>query len=355
MTTAQSLRVSILTTTPGELPHTLYGHTAIRIIDEENDFDRIYNFGLVDFNAPGFMLDFLKGNLDYWVGRQTIPNFIELNNREGRLIEEQVLNVDQATALKIYQELKFLHHEDNKYYRYSFTKKNCTTQIRDVLVSCGVLKKAIPLAISKRRKIENYTHHLPWFRFGINLIMGKEVDYVPSERKPIFLPKDLQDELNNEEGLVMAKNNLNDIEPPLRNSSIKWYDPLLIFTFLLVLTLVFKQKWIKTTIYLVVGGMGSFLLYLMLVTQHTELMANFNVLWCNPIFLLLPFIVKRIKFKKIVVIALLAATMLALLIWIFAIQVFDFAVLPFIFILLVLLKRELHGMGFQLFSPLSTR
>ena len=60
-----ALQISILTCAPGEDVYTAWGHTAIRIIDSSKQTDIVYNFGTFDFNTPNFLLEFIKGNLNF--------------------------------------------------------------------------------------------------------------------------------------------------------------------------------------------------------------------------------------------------------------------------------------------------
>ena len=83
------IEISLLTTTPGDQPHTIFGHTAIRLIDSENEVDQVFNYGLVNFNQPFFPIMLLHGTTDYWLGVQSIRKFKEINNRERRFIHEQ--------------------------------------------------------------------------------------------------------------------------------------------------------------------------------------------------------------------------------------------------------------------------
>ena len=50
----ESSTISILTCDTGNELHTLFGHTALRINDPENNFDAVYNFGYFDFGTPNF-------------------------------------------------------------------------------------------------------------------------------------------------------------------------------------------------------------------------------------------------------------------------------------------------------------
>ena len=62
-----ALQISILTCAPGEDVYTAWGHTAIRIIDSAKQTDIVFNFGTFDFNTPNFLLEFVKGNLNYFL------------------------------------------------------------------------------------------------------------------------------------------------------------------------------------------------------------------------------------------------------------------------------------------------
>src|SRR3979411_1847859 len=54
--------ISLVTYSPGEELYTIFGHSAIRILDEDSGFDRLYNYGTFDFNAPDFYLRFFRGD-----------------------------------------------------------------------------------------------------------------------------------------------------------------------------------------------------------------------------------------------------------------------------------------------------
>ena len=71
-----ALQISILTCAPGEDVYTAWGHTAIRIIDSAKQTDIVYNFGTFDFNTPNFLLEFIKGNLNYFLSADNFQNFI---------------------------------------------------------------------------------------------------------------------------------------------------------------------------------------------------------------------------------------------------------------------------------------
>lgn len=49
------LRVSLLTCTPGDELYSIFGHSAIRIIDSSSVTDIVYNYGTFNFDDEGFI------------------------------------------------------------------------------------------------------------------------------------------------------------------------------------------------------------------------------------------------------------------------------------------------------------
>lgn len=68
LSTADSIRISLLTCAPGEEIYSLFGHTAIRYEEPARGIDRVYNYGLFSFNTPNFILRFALGKTDYQLG-----------------------------------------------------------------------------------------------------------------------------------------------------------------------------------------------------------------------------------------------------------------------------------------------
>lgn len=336
---AAKIVVSVITTTSGELPHTMFGHTAIRVQNDAEYLDKIYNYGLFNFEEPGFAFKFLGGDLDYWLGRQSLDSFIAMNDREGRVVIEQVLNISDVKAQAIYDDLEFLRREENKYYRYSFTGKNCTSMMRDILIKNRVIAMRGVYEPSKREILLPYVHKAHWYRFGINLLMGPRVDLLEVHKEELFLPDQLMEAVENTPNLVLETNELNVI-PEKENSSIYLlWSPLVVFSALALLTFFYSPKWLRGLLFLVTGVMGAFVLYLVLTSYHAEFAFNLNLLWCNPLLLIFPFVARfkaLFKFLRLFLIGCMGAVPLA---WLFGIQEFDWAVLPIVVMLGLMVYR----------------
>ena len=68
--------VSFITAGPGKELFEAFGHSAIRIKDPILQLDIVYNYGMFDFNAPNFYMNFVKGKLLYNLGKQRFDRFL---------------------------------------------------------------------------------------------------------------------------------------------------------------------------------------------------------------------------------------------------------------------------------------
>lgn len=334
-------RISLLTSDPGDLSHTMFGHSALRVTSDDG-YDKIYNFGLFNFTTPNFGLKFLGGRLDYWLGRQTLEGFIEVNNKEQRIIREQVLDLDQKTAEAIKEKLNSRQQSEDKYYRYSFTSKNCTSEIRDILTEEGLIQLDQKVDQTYRKMINEYLDAPSWTRFGMNLILGMEMDRKITYEESLFLPFYLETAVQETEGLVIENNVLNSPVPLEPKSWIRYlYSPFVLFSILAVLALFWSPKWWRLTLYFLFGGMGVFISYLWLTTLHVEIQSNLNVLWCNPVFLVLFIALLIRKMQKQMIYILLGFLALTALVFITGFQNYEWSVLPVVALLVILLRKEL--------------
>ncbi|HYJ64689.1 MAG TPA: DUF4105 domain-containing protein, partial [Parafilimonas sp.] len=113
-------RISILTCGPGEDLYSLFGHTAIRIIDSTNHTDTVYNWGGFTFDQPYFYIKFMRGKLLYFSSADYFPDFMYEYVVEHRNVYEQVLNIDSAAKKHVLDAVNFNLSGDNRFYKYDF-------------------------------------------------------------------------------------------------------------------------------------------------------------------------------------------------------------------------------------------
>ena len=198
---AQSRRVSLLTCSPGEEVYALFGHTAIRVVDEAAGIDVVFNYGLFSFDEPHFIWRFVLGETDYLLGAIDYEYFLGEYAIRGSGVTEQVLNIDDAQASRLMNALVVNSMPANRKYRYNFFYNNCTTKARDkifeVLDGSTIVynTSSVGEIMSFRDILHLYTDDNLWARFGIDLLLGAPADIKAGRDGAQFAPLIFRDEL----------------------------------------------------------------------------------------------------------------------------------------------------------------
>ena len=184
-------RASLLTCGPGEEIYELYGHTALRLYNTETGDDRVYNYGMFNFDKPHFVWRFVMGQTDYELGVQNFDSFVYAYYYQGRSVVEQQLNLTPEEAGKLYTLLEENYRPENRVYRYNFLYDNCTTR------AVAMLERAIDghlvLPAGEEEKtfrdiIHEFSAGSPWDKAGQDLLIGAEVDRPVDLRRQFFAP-----------------------------------------------------------------------------------------------------------------------------------------------------------------------
>lgn len=332
-----STQISILTCAPGQEVYAIFGHTSIRVVDSKSQTDIVYNFGMFDFDTPNFSYKFLKGKLKYYLGIQKTKDFIKDYTYENRTVTEQVLYLNETEKEEIVNRLQFLYRPENRFYFYSFLHKNCSTEIRDILEHIGVKFRKQQLNVSHRQMITSYLKSNPWLRLGINMILGNSMDQAVNSYEAMFLPNDLMKEIavssKNDSEIVKSTRDLNSvsIRNPTRTGKI--ISPLLLFSIFAIISIFWFPKPLKSGYCFSIGIIGLLITFLLVFSEHPEVKNNFNILWCNPLYLLYFVFIAKKKVRSILALVLSTSLLISIVIWIFKIQVFDISIIPLIIIL----------------------
>lgn len=299
-----NIRISLLTCTPGQELYSVFGHSAIRVIDRSTNTDLVFNYGTFDFEDPDFYKKFIQGKLLYFVSVDSLPSFLWQYEYFKRGVTEQVINITCLEKQSFLTALLENAKEENKYYRYDFNYDNCTTRLRDMLEK--VTNKPL---ISKNLLPDNKTtfRHLIhtylnkgeqyWSKLGIDILLGSPLDKKITNRESMFLPDYLMmgfdSSMNSDPPLVAEKNILiPEFEVAKPNSLIT---PLNIFSTIFILIGLFSfsksaslQKFLKVfdfTFFFLLGSVGILLLFMWFGTNHAMCKNNFNLLWALPVHL----------------------------------------------------------------------
>lgn len=291
------LQISILTCDAGEDIYTVWGHSAIRVIDSVQGSDYVFNFGTFDFETPYFISKFVKGSLEYFISVNYYSDFYAQYQFEKRNIKEQVLNLSVIEKLRWYQALKKNLIGKNKYYLYNFITDNCTTRVKDGLFNHSHYVPQQGQVSSFREKvvIAPYQKGIPWIGLGIDLLLGSFSDQKPTDHQSAFLPELLFNQLAGIKKLVSFTQISNfNVATNKTESNSKDNTPLyILITFLVLyaLSIIFKSKAVQTIacitdiVLLTAFTLGGTLIfYMSFISNHTACYRNFNIMWMHPLY-----------------------------------------------------------------------
>ena len=349
-------KMSILSIGEGPSLVDAFGHTAIRVKDEELKNDVVFNFGVYDFNSPNFYLNFVKGRPEYKLGIQNYYNLTQNYVRQKRYIVEHQLNLDQ-NSIKIIIDL-LVEKLNDPYYIYDYFRDNCTTRAADIVIDKTNNKfKDDKLEsediVSYRELIHGKINENSWAALGIDLCLGAIIDKKIKTRETFFLPENLMNYLDLYEGDIIKKNIIYRPE-----SAISYREnipsPLLInliLSLIIIAVTIFnfkRNKWNKsldTLIFLISGSIGVLIIYLWFFSNHFAGAQNFNFLWAFPFNFALIFAIYKSKipnwsigFIKLLIIMII----LLFLHWSTGVQKYNLTLLPILVALLIRYSFLVH-------------
>ena len=301
-----SVRVSLVTFYPGSEPHNIWGHSEIRV--QQGPVDLYFNYGVFDFQAPAFMWRFMMGETDYMC--QPVPRFYATVGMEERRMVEQELNLSQDRAIAVRNFLWNNAQPENCTYRYKFLSDNCSTRPRDILEMAAGEGLRYPAmgdtTVTYRDILAHYCRNYAWERFGIDLVLGWDVDTVLDQRATMFIPMLLMDAVAGATiqtdsvaipfvkatTVPIDKSTEGNVRPPT-----PWYlSPMAFALIVLVLTLLVTcrdwrvkdvSRWLDTVLFTAGGLAGCLLFFLIFFSTHEATSPNINIVWLNPLLLLL--------------------------------------------------------------------
>jgi len=287
-----ALQISILTCAPGEDVYTAWGHTAIRIIDSSKQTDIVYNFGTFDFNTPNFLLEFIKGNLNYFLSADNFQNFILEYQYYGRSIKEQVLVLSDVEKINWQNALLKNLEGNNRYYLYNFITDNCTTRVKDGFYQFANTQVPPSNIKSFRAHVVEapYQQGIPWIGLGIDVLLGAVSDQAPTALQAGFLPDLFFEQLTAQANYIASTQNYDFTKTiPTKPTDPVYYIIGLMLVYLFVgkwnaRWAVMAAKMIDVFLLFIFGLGGLLLVYMSVFSKHTACHDNFNIAWIHPFY-----------------------------------------------------------------------
>jgi hypothetical protein len=307
---AAAPRIGLLTMAPGEEYWARFGHNALLVVEPDGGATS-YNFGYFDFEQQDFMLRFLRGRMLYRLVALPAERDIAQYASEGRGVALQWLALDAAQSRELADFLRWHALPENADYRYDYFFDNCSTRVRDAIdraLGGELLRqtRSRSRGITARDESLRLAQTLPWLMLGIHFGLGPATDQPLSRWGESFIPERLAEavrEVRLDDGRALVESEQQLAPHRLRATPPdppRTLLPFLIAGVLLALALAHALRkppgaWRSTAtvaiagFWLTGGLLGTGLLGLWLLTDHSAAWANSNLLLLPPLMLgLLP-------------------------------------------------------------------
>ncbi|MGB0931747.1 MAG: hypothetical protein ACPGVB_13280, partial [Chitinophagales bacterium] len=242
---------------------------------------------------------------------------------------------------------------EHRYYLYDFFFDNCSSRIRDIFV--GVLGDSLVFESGFIEKQKTFRQLLDqnltskeWSDFGIDLVLGADVDQIAEPINYMFLPEYLESAfddafvIKNGEKIPFVKQKIKVVDkPPIPSDYPLWKQPIFTFSVLFLLILFWSfyrppnlnKLYLDKIIFFITGLLGLILLLMWVATEHSTTDNNFNLLWANPLHLItFVLLFKATKINRLHLYFLFFAVTNAacMLMWSFLPQTLHIAFIPII-------------------------
>ena len=111
-TVTHPVKVSLITFYPGNEVFEVFGHSEILLVDSTGSY--YINYGVFDFNSPGFVTRYIMGETDYLCA--IMPPEVDGGVKAGRKMVKQDLNLTPEQAQQVWDMLgwKQYHSRANR-------------------------------------------------------------------------------------------------------------------------------------------------------------------------------------------------------------------------------------------------
>ena len=178
-----------------------FGHTALRLFDENTNTNTIFNWGVFDISGgvAGFSWNFFKGVTNYRLATNSPSQEFASYAAQGRTVWQDKINLTNPQKKRLYQRLMWNLEPANVEYSYQYFFNNCTTKLRDYLDEAlnGGIKSRFngDTQSTFRDHVQSHYQSIGILAFSLDIMMNSNIDRVISEWEEMFLPLKLREYL----------------------------------------------------------------------------------------------------------------------------------------------------------------
>lgn len=178
-----------------------FGHTALRMVDENSNTDTVFNWGLFDTRGGllPFAVNFLRGEMIYQLGTAAPDRELALYTAQGRTVWQDRIQLNAREKAILYRRLMWNLQADNIRYPYQYFFDNCTTRVRDYLdeATGGAIQMATGevTAHTFRDLVRYHYRSLEVVSMSLDILMNADIDRPVTGWEEMFLPSSLRTRL----------------------------------------------------------------------------------------------------------------------------------------------------------------
>lgn len=349
--------ISILTVSPGKDLVDAFGHSGIRVVDNELNYDVVFNFGIYDFQAPDFYSNFVKGRPIYSLGINNYNRFFNDYKNQKRGILEHKIQISKNKKDALIRLLFENSRQENKFYVYEYFNDNCSTKVADLFIenfNDEIYNFEINLSSKSNYSYRSLIYKMipknSWGSLAIDICLGSIIDRDINYRQTFFLPSKFGSFLDTIESVnpeIIESKLLLKSQDIFEESGFNLTSPLFVILFISIFIILVsfldfrnnKQTKVLDILLISITTMiGLLISYLWFYSDHSAASQNYNILWASPLNILL-FIDLFTRKKRKWILGYLKFIFLMLLLmmshWILSVQTFNITLFSFIFALLI--------------------
>ena len=195
--TADDLTVDLVTIGQGDAVWEKFGHNAIVITDRRTGTSVAWNWGIFDFDQPGFLGRFLKGNMRYRMDGFSAEASLAYYTSANRTVWQQRLALLPVYKRKLRALILENARPENREYTYDYFLDNCSTRVRNLLNEAmgGGLAgwtRHHYVAESYRSTSQRLVADNPFTELGLTMALGVRADSLLTMWDEAFVPMRLQ-------------------------------------------------------------------------------------------------------------------------------------------------------------------
>ena len=291
--------VSLLTIGSGDPLYSWFGHSAF-LVSTPDGRNVTFDYGTFSFNDEDFFVNFAFGRLWFLCLSSNAEYQLQDISEEGRSVTKVVLPLTAEQKKAVIGFLNANSRKENRTYLYHHYEDNCATRLRDIIDwTTGGAFKTWAQSVSGltfRQQASRALSRNPFVLWGLDFLQSGNIDKSATLWDEMFLPEVLEKgvmayfSLEKETILNGSGNYSETSDKPQSNILFSLLMGLVLggVSLALILPGYRRANYIYSgVVEIVFGLLGSVLFFMMFFTNHDVTWCNENLIFVNPLLLVL--------------------------------------------------------------------